>query len=490
MGSLDHAHEMYRKNLAAIITRQLIFQQQQNQTKTKRQHTELLVVRRAHDVTAPSRAVHSGIRREQIAYRLTSSPQGATLFPRTGVGGAYNPALPQASTASPQSAVSGTHNQVPQHQPTATATEYLSMVKDYKHGQQSHESETGWQDLWKTESWTLQQIRIKWQTRPESVRNVTSAKWQESQQKFVFLLAFGQVDREAIFAEMADLLAWSYKTMEKYWSAFIKGAQSIEATITIAMRAQQRVFHFMAQEEDPKNPTVPGTPAEIETACTHLVPAIACAVRLAYILGQRMGDVLNLWSSCAEKIFDPVSQTWFLALLFRKTKTTRTAQPYTLHVPLEGLGHTLWELSQQRQQAAEHFLFLDKGAAKDEQAKVQKLSAIKDAMRKASPLLSVLSIRRGGLQAMALAGMSTETLLAHSRHQRIENLHRYLDWGKVFMAPARELFALSATTIRAFQLVRPAPASTALQAQTIEDFERLEIEAGPENSTSGQEKRQ
>ena len=327
-------------------------------------------------------------------------------------------------------------------------------------------------EIWHEELWSVQKIRARWDTRPASVQSATSKKWQSDQQKFVFLFAFIQLDREAIFAEMADQFEWSYKTQEKYWSAMIKGGESIEIRITHAMRSQQRVFHFMAQEEDPKKPTIPATPQEIESACTMLPRELAIALKIAYLLGQRMRDVLNLRSNCLSTIFDPVTHANFVSATFRKTKTTRTAQPYCLHVPIEEMGQELLDLAANRQ---EHFLFLSDPALKDEMEKVRTLELISAALKKSNETLNVLSIRRGGLQAMAIAGMTTETLLAHSRHKRVENLHRYLDWGKVFLGAARERFAMKPMMTRAYQLGR-VEGATALQATTLAEFEKLEVD--------------
>jgi hypothetical protein len=154
--------------------------------------------------------------------------------------------------------------------------------------------------------------------------------------------------------------------------------------------------------------------------------------------GSAKGDILNLLSVCTSVVFDPKSQKKFLALTFRKTKTSRSCQPYVLHLPMEGDGEVIHLLATERKEANEPFLFLDAVNAKDDGEKTATLARIKEALRK----VSILSIRRGGLQAMALAGMTTATLLAHSRHRRIENLHRCLEWGTVFLEATRERFAL------------------------------------------------
>jgi hypothetical protein len=68
---------------------------------------------------------------------------------------------------------------------------------------------------------------------------------------------------------------------------------------------------------------------------------------------------------------------------------------------------------------------------------------IKDALLFCCPSVAynLLSIRRGGLQDMAQSGMSTAGLLHHSRHADEATLHRYLEWGKLALNPARERFA-------------------------------------------------
>jgi hypothetical protein len=229
---------------------------------------------------------------------------------------------------------------------------------------------------------------------------------------------------------------WGYKYAEKCWCAMIKAAETIEVTITIAMRAQQKVYHFLANEEDPRRPTTPALPDEVTAAAALLPPHLALVCQLAYILGQRLGDCLNLTSPCCTVIYDPVSGVTFLSILFRRGKTTRVTQPFTLHLPMTHvIAPEILHLDKARRG---RLLFCDDG----EDAKMTALKLIAGALRQVNPNLTALSIRRGGLQAMALSGCSTETLLAHSRHQCQKNLERYLNWGALLLDPARERWVI------------------------------------------------
>ena len=56
-------------------------------------------------------------------------------------------------------------------------------------------------------------------------------------------------------------------------------------------------------------------------------------------------------------------------------------------------------------------------------------SLVNLALRTADPTFTVRALRRGALQAMSTAGVSTETLMLFSGHKRLDTLLRYLNWG-------------------------------------------------------------
>jgi integrase len=295
---------------------------------------------------------------------------------------------------------------------------------------------------------SLQEIRARWAFRPLSIREMTTQKWQDVQEKYLYLMAFTQEVREVMFQELISFYDWSYKTAQKNWSALIRGAQTIELPITQAMAAQASVFHFMAQEEEARKPTVPATLAEIVKASEVLPEHLAAALKLAFLLGQRMGDVLNLRSRCTSCIKDAATSAAFLTILFRVGKTTRKTQPYRLHLPVDHeVAKALKNLDENR---PEQYLFV----SHDVNAKSQALATIKAALVGVNTNLMVLSVRRGGLQAMALAGCSTETLLAHSRHRSLDTLNRYLNWGEVQLTAAKERWHIAEPILQGINLVQ------------------------------------
>jgi hypothetical protein len=89
---------------------------------------------------------------------------------------------------------------------------------------------------------------------------------------------------------------------------------------------------------------------------------------------------------------------------------------------------------------------------KTTQTKAAALTAIGETLHALG--LNILSVRRGGLQMMALSGVSTATLLAHSRHRTKEMLEHYLDSGRLALTAVRELFHIKPQMMAAFALVR------------------------------------
>lgn len=296
---------------------------------------------------------------------------------------------------------------------------------------------------------SMDELHARWVHRPAAIKAASSEKWQSEQQKFLFLLAYPQRVRETMFQELICFFSWSYKTALKHWGAVLSAARSLDLPVSSAMVAQSSVLHILSKEEDPRRPTTPARQEEVEAAASALSTLGAIALRLAFMLGQRMGDVLNLWGPCTSEVHDVVSSRTFLAVRFRAGKTTAATQPYTLHLPAE-LSLAM-ELRALDLKAGGRYLFYAdeapsvglSGRRETPSSKVALLTAIAEALRAVNPLLRCLSIRRGGLQMMALAGCSTECLLSHSRHKNKENLERYLNWGEVMLGPARERWAVA-----------------------------------------------
>jgi integrase len=292
---------------------------------------------------------------------------------------------------------------------------------------------------------TLQEIRSRWFHRSDAFKLRWKQEWQDLQARYLFLLAYPPSERDTIFYQLVSYFDWSYKTAQKHYGAFIAGTAVVDCKVTSAMRAQAKVLQFLAAEETQRKETSPLLEEELELAAARLPTATACALRVAFHLGQRMGDVLNLTAPCTKRIVDPTSGMTFLSILFRQGKTTRVLQPFALHLPeTMPAAQALRELDQARSGRP---LFVEEG--EDEKRKM--LDTISKCLQTVNPLLRCLSIRRGGLQAMALGGIPTHVLLHHSRHASMKNLERYLGWGELLLDPARERWSIQKTQAFTFQ---------------------------------------
>jgi hypothetical protein len=132
-------------------------------------------------------------------------------------------------------------------------------------------------------------------------------------------------------------------------------------------------------------------------------------------------------------IDDRASGNHFLGITYRRGKTIKRRQPFTLHLKANHpIAKQLWET-----RPDETRLF-----CKDS-FRLEALEILRDALKSVDDELGVLSVRRGGLQKMALDGASLETLMHHGRHSSVELLNRYLGWGRLNLIAARELAATS-----------------------------------------------
>jgi hypothetical protein len=283
----------------------------------------------------------------------------------------------------------------------------------------------------------LSDLQTRWRNRPKALRDSTSKSRQDLQYRFLVYVPLDDGTREEVFDEQREQDDWSYGTAKTYWSAMTKAMEAVGVPIHFTVRVKYKVLEFLANEEDPRRPTIPITQEEIDAVTEALrqtkKPWLAIAVQLAFFLGQREGDTLKLAPNCLTVIDDTFSGMKLLAIIFRRGKTTRRRQPFTLHVPMTmRLATDLISLAAERTAAKAEYLFESGDTA---------LPHIRTAIITVNPQLNILSIRRGGLQKMALEGASTATLLHHSRHSTKDMLDKYLNFGALSLDAARERFA-------------------------------------------------
>jgi hypothetical protein len=191
------------------------------------------------------------------------------------------------------------------------------------------------------------------------------------------------------FEAWRDAMSWAETTSAQYWAALRKAAFILNISLSNLYKIQGKVLGYAAKEADERRPTIPAQQAEIETTASTLTAPLSLLLRIAFALGQRVGDVSQLQTKRITTMHDPVTQQEFVCLQFRRGKTTRRRQPFTLHLPLSTPeASELWERAQTHK---EDLLFVaDRGLG---------LRTIAVALKKTSPELCLLSVRRGGATA-------------------------------------------------------------------------------------------
>jgi hypothetical protein len=184
-------------------------------------------------------------------------------------------------------------------------------------------------------------------------------------------------------------------------------------------RSAMRKAEQLANEQSAGS-QLAATPSEVYLA-VEKAPDVATKVALAltWICAGRVGDLLK--TKQHEVMLDPsFATTGALKLQFCRGKGARFSQPYTVATtcPMEWRGLISQFLAQV---PPRDWLFPDGHRTFGRLVNL--------ALRTANPEFTVRALRRGALQAMAHAGVPTETLMTFSGHKRVDTLLRYLNWG-------------------------------------------------------------
>ena len=145
--------------------------------------------------------------------------------------------------------------------------------------------------------------------------------------------------------------------------------------------------------------------------------ASAAALWLCWIVAGRMGDVQQLERK--DLVFGSEDK---LSVTMRRGKTVAVRGPYTVHTTTGKFSRQLKEYVESKNP--------DERLFPHQLLKFQK--QLREALKRVSPELTLRSLRRGALQAMALQGTSAATLMSYSGHTREDTLKRYLNWGRLF----------------------------------------------------------
>lgn len=230
-------------------------------------------------------------------------------------------------------------------------------------------------------------------------------------------LAIAASQRFEVFLAVGEKAKWRWSTREMYFTALLAAMQALEISPTLADKRNLKWLKAQTMKEIPNA----ATPMTVQQACCLPDDFVSWAIQLGFFLGQRLSDIVLLHSQRIT-IAGP-----FLALTLVEGKVIPKIGPFTLFLPLRcWLSQRILSMKTRREVG---YLF-----------PTETLQVA--AFRLHSMGLENRSVRRGGLQAMALQGWPISTLLQFSRHRDQPMLMKYLEHGRVVLSEAHTMAAV------------------------------------------------
>lgn len=265
-------------------------------------------------------------------------------------------------------------------------------------------------------------IKEKWNTRPSAWLRVT-ADYIATQRRFLPLVLLHHSKRFDVFIRWAKARELRWSTISAYWTAILTLLNALDIRPEKHETKNASWLALQCQQEVP-TAAIPMTRHDAQDMWRRFPDAVSLGILVAFVLGQRISDALLLRRERIRVVFCQDRGTPAkVELTFVEGKTIRYTGPYTLYLDAQvGVGNLLARyLAQTRAHLAGHLLFPQETA---------QLASI----RLAQFGLENRSVRRGGLQEMAHAGISIANLLRFSKHTSEKMLYRYLGYRSEFDA--------------------------------------------------------
>lgn len=262
-------------------------------------------------------------------------------------------------------------------------------------------------------------MKTEWNRRNDAFRHVTH-DYQRTQERMLIFVA-AEPHKFSLFQLVADQKNWKASTRATYWVALLAAQTALGRPITIPDKRNLRVLERAAAREIPVR-APPIAAHVIEEIILRMPDHVSLLIAITFVWGQRLSDTALMRR---DRIFLTLTG-W--AVTFVEGKTIAHTGPYTLympgaqHIPAANNPIIHWINSQ--------ILFMYrtqawvKGGTFFPPGTLQQAAA-----RLANVGYEVRSVRRGGLQHLATAGLSPQELLNFSRHKTIEMLFRYLGYS-------------------------------------------------------------
>jgi integrase len=238
-----------------------------------------------------------------------------------------------------------------------------------------------------------------------------------AQKRMLFPMDHPAQERFALFDKVTRHVAAS--TRAAYWAAYMALQKIFEIAPSASDRKTQRYFEAKSWETPQTNPTTPLTSSQLNTLLERDDSPMATMIAVAYELGQRLGDMLQLHYK------DVVEEAHRVLVTVRRGKVVPRIGPFTLALPKRSPAArrlmALWRLRKDLFLLSEH------------NSQEERTNLAKTAHKKLSQLdqtLGVRSVRKGGLMRLAGTGKPLSTILLFSRHATTQMLYKYLGEGR------------------------------------------------------------
>jgi hypothetical protein len=264
----------------------------------------------------------------------------------------------------------------------------------------------------------------RWEERESAFRRTTE-QYQTTQRRFLpFFLIRRDVRFEA-YHQYAMAADWKWSTRATYWAAILA---MMEAMGELGSASDKRNLKWLEVMADRDIPTTapPLTPQHV-TQILHLpFSAAQVGILVAWFLGQRLADVEQLERRWIQLKQNMGTGDFFISLTFVRGKVIDRIGPYTLFI--NARHHVALLLMR---------LFHDLPCGADMLFPPSFRIDCAVLLKSIQFDLESRSCRRGGLQLMALLGMSTSHIRMFSKHTSDKMLLKYLSMGQVLMFNAQ-----------------------------------------------------
>lgn len=271
----------------------------------------------------------------------------------------------------------------------------------------------------------LRALEIQWETRNHGW-TLSTAGYQACQRRLLVFVALHQSCRSKIFLQAVQQAVsggfLKYSSAATYWVAIQTATKALGLEKLSDAAKIQTWLEAKAAVEPIVRKTC--TMEQVQAWGVELPFHLMALIIITFAFGQRFSDMIQ----CALR--SVVEIEYYLALTIYDGKVIPVIGPYTMHVLTNSwIGNLLMQAVTTAAQLGWTHIFIPPTSTKAvETAKVSLVLAS----------VGLRALRRGGLQAMALAKAPLEEILLFSKHGGVPMLNKYLLNGIVVLHNAEK----------------------------------------------------